>query len=250
MNPLTESAWLVPAFFAVAVVYASVGFGGGSSYLALLVLAGLSHTVVPPAALACNLAVSAGGVWHFHRRGALDVSRVAPFVVLSVPMAAVGGAIPVGRTLFSALLGLSLLAAGARVFVSEPAVRPRAWSRRRIWRVGVPAGGALGLLSGLVGIGGGVFLAPLLLLGGIADARATAGASALFIFVNSAAALAVHAGRAGTPGPWLVPLIAAVVAGGQIGSRLGARRLPLGVLRRALGALILLVSVRVLWTLT
>lgn len=241
--------WLLPAFFVVAGVYSSVGFGGGSSYLALLALAGLSHTVVPQVALACNLVVATGGVWHFWRSGALDGPRILPFLVLSVPAAWLGGTLPVGRVLFTVLLGVSLFAAGARAFFRSPARRATAWSERRRWAVGLPVGGFLGFLAGLVGIGGGVFLAPVLLLTGVASVRGTAAASALFILVNSLAGMVGQLHKGVALGTWAIPLVLVVLAGGQIGSRMGAYRIPVRGLQRMIAALIVAVSIKVLWTL-
>ncbi|MFQ5512629.1 MAG: TSUP family transporter, partial [Candidatus Krumholzibacteriia bacterium] len=173
--------WLPLVFFVIALAYATVGFGGGSSYLAVLVLIGLSYRTVPQLALVCNLAVSAGGVWHFYRGGHLDFKKVLPFIVLSVPMAYVGGRLPVARELFVVLLGVSLFVAGARTFVPDRAGRAAgSIPQGRAWGLGVPIGAALGFLAGVVGIGGGIFLAPVLLLAGWAHAKQGAAAAALF----------------------------------------------------------------------
>lgn len=239
--------WMPLAFFAVAVAYATVGFGGGSSYLALLALVGLSHVVIPQTALVCNLIVSAGGVWHFHRAGHLDLRRALPFVILSVPMAYLGGRIPLGRELFMMLLGVSLLAAALRMLIpSARFARARGLGAREAWAVGVPLGGALGFLSGLVGIGGGIFLAPIVILAGWASAKQAAGLASLFILVNSAAGLTGQMHK-GAHLEWMVvPLAMAALLGGQIGSRMGAQRLPQMGVQRILAALILLVSLRIL----
>ena len=241
--------WLPALFFLIAALYATVGFGGGSSYLAVLALAGLSHTAIPQTALVCNLIVSAGGVWHFGRAGHLKWSRVLPLVVLSVPMAYLGGKTPVSREIFFLLLGGSLFVAGTRMFL--PLARGggvcSAMSTRGTWLLGLPLGAILGFLAGLVGIGGGIFLAPILILTGWADARATAATSAVFILVNSASGLAGQVAKGVHLGMMLIPLAAAVLIGGQIGSRLGSYGLPVVVLQRLIGVLILFVSVRILW---
>ena len=239
--------WMPLAFFAVAVAYASVGFGGGSSYLALLALVGLPHDTIPQTALVCNLIVTAGGVWHFHRAGHLDARRALPFVTLSIPLAYLGGRIPIGRELFALLLGVSLLAAAVRMLIpSARFARPRGLGVREAWAAGVPLGGALGFLSGLVGIGGGIFLAPIVILAGWASAKQAAGLASLFILVNSAAGLAGQMHK-GAHLEWMVvPLAVAALLGGQIGSRLGAHRLPQMGVQRLLAGLILLVSLRIL----
>ena len=240
--------WLPFAFFFIALLYASVGFGGGSSYLAVLVLTGLPYHVVPQTALVCNLIVSGGGVWHFRRAGYFRFERILPRVVLSVPMAFVGGRMDISERAFMMLLGVSLLVAGARVFISSPQGGSlRQMSRRQAWLVGLPVGGALGFLAGIVGIGGGVFLAPVLLLTGWCNAKEAAATAALFIVVNSAAGLAGQLAKGMYLDQSIIPLALAVMLGGQIGSRLGAYHLPLGGVRRLLGTLIVLVSVRLLW---
>jgi len=240
--------WLPVLFFVVAMFYASVGFGGGSSYLAILALIGLSHTIIPQTALVCNIVVSAGGVWHFHRAGHLDWRRMAPFVVLSVPMAYIGGRIPVGREVFFVLLGGALFLAGLRMFL--PMRREGLWSDiapRTTWLIGLPVGAALGFLAGLVGIGGGIFLAPVLILSGWMDARRAAATAAVFILVNSAAGLAGQLDKGFHLDAMVLPLVFAVFIGGQLGSRMGAYRIPVGGVRRLLAALIVVVSVRILW---
>lgn len=242
--------WLPFAFLAVALVYAMVGFGGGTSYLAVLAVAGVSYEVVPQIALLCNVIVTLGGVWHFYRGGHLDLKKIAPFFVLSIPMAYVGGRVAIGELLFTLLLGASLVAAGARAFFPKGrADGGRAVSAARAWSVGLPVGGGLGFLAGLVGIGGGVFLAPVLLFTGWLGAKQVAAAASLFILVNSAAGLAGQVVKGSNLGPAVIPLAVAVLVGGQLGSRLGAYHLPGRGVQRLLAALILAVGMRLLWRL-
>jgi uncharacterized membrane protein YfcA len=239
--------WLPVAFLAIALVYAAAGFGGGSAYLAVLALTGLSHQAIPQTALMCNVVVTAGGVWHFHRGGHMDLKRVVPFFVLSIPMAYVGGRIQIGREPFYLLLSLSLLAAGVRMMMPTPEAARRAVSQGRVWLVGLPVGAALGLLSGIVGIGGGVFLAPILLLTGWTTPKQTAAAASLFILVNSAAGLTGHVVKASYMG-WMTAVLAlAALAGGQIGSRAGSYRLSGAGVRRILAAIIIVVGARLFW---
>lgn len=242
--------WMPFAFFAVALAYSTVGFGGGSSYIALLAIAGLSHVVIPQTALVCNIVVTLGGVWHYARAGHLDAGRVLPFVALSVPAAYLAGRLDVGERVFFLLLGLSLAAAGTRALLAAGAHGPQRAApalRRPAWPAGLAVGGALGFLAGLVGIGGGVFLAPVLLLARWADAKQAAAAASVFIVVNSVAGLAGQFAKGVYIDVSVVPLVLAVFAGGQIGSRLGSRRLPLPVLQRLLAALILAVGLRLIW---
>lgn len=240
--------WLPFVFFAIAVVYSTVGFGGGSSYLAALAIVGLSYQVIPQTALVCNLIVSGGGVWHFYRGRHFDRERVVPFMFLSIPLAYLGGRIAIGRELFFILLGVSLVVAGARTFVpsgGNDGVRPL--TTARAWMVGLPVGGALGFLAGLVGIGGGIFLAPVLLLTGWTNAKQTAAAASLFIFLNSAAGIVGQFSKGIHLDASIAPLALAVLAGGQFGSRLGAYRLPAHRVRRLLAVLILAIGLKLVW---
>jgi uncharacterized membrane protein YfcA len=240
--------WLLPVFFVIAAVYSTVGFAGGSSYLAALALIGTPYQGIPQVALVCNLIVSAGGVWHFRRGGHLDVGRTLPFIVLSVPMAFLGGRVPIGERLFTILLGGSLLIAGARMFISDGRfTRGRSVGLARTWGFGVPVGAALGFLAGLVGIGGGIFLAPVLLLSGWGNAKQTAAAASLFILVNSAAGLVGQFTKGVYVDTMVVPLALAAWLGGQVGSRVGSYHLPVVGVRRLLAALIMVVSFRLLW---
>ena len=251
------NAALLVCFFVTALVYSIAGLGGGSTYLALLALFAVPYPVMPRVALLCNLVVVSGGCWHFFRAGHFSFRRVAPFVLTSIPMATWGGCIPIGTTLFTLLLGISLLIAALRMFLSDRSFESKTViSGRELWMIGLPVGALLGFLSGLVGIGGGIYLAPLLLFLGWADAKQTAAASSFFILVNSLAGLAGQM----TKGPFLsvaglvhgqplLLLLLAVWLGGQIGSRIGAHKLPKLELQRVTATLILLVAVRLLWRL-
>ncbi len=244
----TMPLWLPLVFFVIALLYATVGFGGGSSYLAVLAFIGLPYHSIPQVALLCNLAVSGGGVWHFYRGGHLDLRKILPFIVLSIPLAFFGGQLPIGRQLFMILLGGSLFAAGARTFLPQRKFGPGGLSPKRAWQVGLPIGAALGFLAGLVGIGGGIFLAPVLILAGWANAKQAAAAAAIFIIVNSAAGLVGQLSKGVYLDTMVIPLVLAVVLGGQIGSRLGAYRLRVVGVRQLLGLLILFVSIRLVWS--
>ena len=150
-------------FLLTAVLYASVGFGGGSTYNALLVLAGTDYRILPSVSLVCNLIVVSGGVWQYRRSGDLSLAFALPFVALSIPMAWFGGSVPIQQHTFVMLLGFSLLAAGVAMWFQAPASKSaRSRSAAARWLLGVPLGGAIGFLSGMVGIGGGIFLAQVL----------------------------------------------------------------------------------------
>jgi uncharacterized membrane protein YfcA len=244
---------LAALFFLVAIAYSSVGFGGGSTYNALLILSGTDYRLVPSIALSCNILVVTGGVYHYWRAGSLSIAKLLPFTVLSVPMAWLGGMLPVSEQLFIGLLGISLLVAAAQMLL-KPGVAATLSDRGRLhyWLVAAPLGGFIGFLAGITGIGGGIFLAPLVYFLHLAPARTVAGITSSFILVNSVAGLAGQMMKAGQYSPmegWVQswPLFAAVIVGGQIGSRLGAYHLSEKWIRQLTAVLMLYVSLRLIW---
>ena len=243
---------LVPGFLLVAAVYAAAGFGGGSTYNALLILAGTDYRAVPVVALTCNIIVVSGGVYHFTRSGHFSWRKLAPFVCTSVPFAWLGGRVPITEVMFIGLLGLAMLGTALHLFwpsLGRP--QPNPAKRPNHWPLGLVAGGGIGLMSGLVGIGGGIFLAPLLYWFNYASPRGIAAMASGFILVNSIAGLGgqlMKGGVEGLLGNWLDfwPLYAAVFVGGQLGSRWGALRLPERQVRLLTGGLVLYVALRLL----
>ncbi len=241
-------------FFLVAVAYSSVGFGGGSSYNALLILSGMDYRLVPAIALSCNILVVSGGVYHYFRAGVLSFKQLLPFMLFSVPMAWLGGSLPVSEQLFIGLLGFSLLIAAAQIFMTQKAQSGlHHFSKTRYWLVSSGIGGFIGLLSGITGIGGGIFLAPVIYLLHLAPARTIAGLTSAFILVNSISGLAGQMMKAGDYSPvngWIEawPLFIAVFIGGQIGSHLGAYRLSEAWIKRLTAILILYVALRLIWS--
>jgi uncharacterized protein len=241
--------WLVPGFFGTALLYASVGFGGGSTYSALLALAGTDFRILPIVSLACNIVVVSGGCLRFGRAGEMPWRGGLIVSLTAAPLAFLGGLTPIRESLFMALLGASLVfAAVALLFplAIEPADRPR-----RGWAIPLAAA-PLGYLAGLVGIGGGIFLAPLLHLARWDSARRIAAAASLFILINSLAGLIgqllkTGPARFGEALSGALPLIVAVVIGGQIGSFLALRYLPAQAIRWLTAALTGWVGIRLLF---
>lgn len=241
---------LAGLFFLVALVYSSVGFGGGSSYLALLHWQGVGPAVLPVLALSCNLIVSAQGFAQFAQAGHFPWRRSLPFLFLSVPAAYLGGRFPVKESTFLFLLAASLSAAGIMLLVSLPGSDQPSDSRRQrvVSRMGPLLGAGLGFLSGVVGIGGGIFLAPILHLCRWAPAQHVAALAAGFIFANSTAGLVgqmqKHGWNAATFLPfWPLPL--AVLFGGLIGARGGCSFLPEVRIRQITGGIILIVAANI-----
>jgi len=239
---------LILMFFVTAALYAAVGFGGGSTYNALLVLAGTDYRAIPAIALVCNVLVVGIGSWRFAAAGHVHWRRIWPLFALSVPMAWLGGRIVVAEIAFMGLLALALFASGIAMLVQRERADPGGPIPKPSWFE--PAiGGGLGFLAGLVGIGGGIFLAPILHLLRWGQAKAIAGTCAVFILVNSLAGLAGQWAkpdgydRVGALGDhW--PLFPAVIVGGAIGSALGSGWLRAGHIRIATALLVLYVAAR------
>lgn len=239
-------AFILPLFVVVAALYASVGHGGASGYIALFALSGAAGALIVPSALMLNVLVASIGFWQFRRVGHFRPSLLLPFAVASIPAAYVGGSLAVGRETIAVLLGIALLLSAWRIFVvrrKDVGVQPPRGGR--LWLVAFPSGAALGLLSGLIGIGGGVFLSPLLLIARWADTRQTAAISSAFIVLNSLSGLAGQAqgggvARIADTAVGLSPFAVAVLLGGVLGARAGARILPVRGVRVVLATVLVL----------
>ena len=245
--------WVLPALFLLtAALYASVGFGGGSTYNALLMLADVDYRVVPIVALVCNLIVVVGNSIRFQRAKHLDWAFCLPFVVLSAPMAWLGGRMPIDKATFMTVLGACLLLAGTTMLLERRTdTVPKERSSLARWSTGLTLGSAIGFVAGLVGIGGGIFLAPSLHLLRLADPKKIAATASVFIALNSASGLLgqvqkvgvdvaqAHLGEYG----WL---FVAVLIGGQLGSLAAAGPLSPRAIKKATGVLVLYVGVRLL----
>lgn len=239
------------SFFVTAVLYASVGFGGGSTYNALLVLSEVDYRILPSIALFCNIIVVSGGTWRFAKKGHIKFKRILPWVVTSIPAAWIGGMVEISETVFVGLLGSVLFLSGLRML--WPNGGDVGHSKMKISPLIAPViGTVLGFVAGLVGVGGGIFLAPILHLLRWGNAKSIAGTCSIFIFLNSISGLVGQMMKAESATLlselsfyWM--LFPAVFIGGQIGSYLGATRLQPKTVCRMTAVLILYVSVRLLW---
>jgi len=238
-------------FFCVALLYASVGFGGGSSYLALLALFNLEYQMLRAIALICNIVVVSGGAYIFWRKGLIPFKKVIPLVLLSVPMAYIGGYMQIAERSFFLLLGVVLIVAAVlmvyQTILTIDQSNEEAPGNNQL-QSGL-LGGGIGWLSGMVGIGGGIFLAPTLSLLRWDSIKKIAATASFFILVNSIAGLAGQFTQSGFVMNWgLVALLAvSVFVGGQIGSRLGANRFNPKTVKRVMAGLILFVGCRILY---
>ncbi|MER3430463.1 MAG: hypothetical protein C4324_05370 [Blastocatellia bacterium] len=227
--------------FVVAMLYSSVGHGGASGYLAMLSLFGVAATTARPTALILNLFVSAIAATQYIRKGFFSFRLFAGFAVASVPLAFIGGMLRLPFGAYRAVLGVVLLVAAIRLATDLREPENFCWPNLA---VSVIIGAAIGFVSGLVGVGGGIFLTPILLFMKWADAKTAAGVSALFIFVNSLAALVGMPISADAVSQESISWLAAALLGGLIGSRLGAGFLRTLTLRRLLAAVLVVAAAK------
>ncbi len=244
-------------FFIVALLYSMVGFGGGSSYNALLILFDVDYQIYPGIALLCNLIVVTGGCWLFIKRGFLSARLLLPFIITSIPMAHLAGRLTIDKTIFLTTLGIALFISGlVMIFnkrLQERLITPE--KNPHLWSWGLPIGACLGSLAGLIGIGGGIFLSPILYFLGWGTAKQIAATASGFIFVNSLAGISgqyiklqeVPSGLNQITEFW--PVFIAVLIGGQIGSRLSSTRLSPELIQQLTAVLVLYVSLRIAWIL-
>lgn len=247
---LTHQWLLMLLFFIIAVFYSSVGFGGGSSYLAILALTALSFTEIRSVALLCNIAVVSGNLFNYQRGKWIPWKQVIPLVSTSVPMAFLGGYLPINRSFFYLLLGTTLLLASLAMWYSGSTYNKENYNapvKQRLVKNSL-LGGFIGFLSGMVGIGGGIFLAPLLHLTRWNQPKKIAATASLFIFVNSVSGILGQFSNqrfaiASYQHLWL---IFAVVVGGWIGNSCSTKYLSSIQIKRATAVLIALVGLRII----
>lgn len=244
-------ALLAAAFAFTAALYASVGFGGGSTYTALLIATGTDYRIVPLIALACNIAVVSGNTLRYSRAKLVPWRRLVPLIALSVPAAWMGGRINISEVVFIGLLWVALAITGWRLTAPKH-VEDIVHEKKTPVILDLGIGAAIGFYSGLVGIGGGIFLAPILHTLKWGQTKTIAACCSVFILANSIAGLS---------GQWIKladidkltdawaywPLLPAVIIGGWIGNSIGLFKLSSIVVKRLTGVLILVVAARLAW---
>lgn len=243
--PEPASFLLLALIALAALLYSSVGHGGASGYLAAMALLGITPAMMKPAALVMNIFVAGLVAWRLYRAGYFNARLFWPFAFGSIPLAFIGGALTLPGNFYRYLVGAALVLAGVRLLI-EARDLP-AQSAPPTW-LAVTVGAMLGFVSGLTGVGGGIFLSPLLLFLRWADMRHTAALSAAFILLNSLAGLAGYlAAGAGIPTglPWMV---LAALTGGALGAELAVRRLAPVKLRRLLGVVLMIASAKMFLT--
>ena len=231
-----------------ATLYASVGFGGGSTYLALLLIWGIPYFIFPVIALSCNIIVVSGNCFNYIRAGNFNLRLLIPYLIGSIPMAYIGGSLSIEKRLFEILLFLVLVTAGILLLFNFKSYDDREESYRKVpLMISILIGISLGFISGVVGIGGGIFLSPILFLIRAGKPKHIVTTASLFILINSISGiigqLTKNAVLSEAINYWY--LLVAVLVGGQVGNFLNLKIFPTRILALVTAFLVLFVAVRI-----
>ena len=234
-------------FFVTATLYSSVGLGGGSTYLALLVIWGLPYTIFPIIALSCNIIVVSGNCFNYIRAGNLNFKLLVPYLIGSIPLAFIGGSLPIEKNIFEILLFIVLIIAGCLLLLNFKSYNDKEESYKNIpYLISIIIGGILGFISGIVGIGGGIFLSPILFLLRVAKPKHIVTAASLFILINSIFGIIGHLTKNSVLNEVqdYFYLLIAVLIGGQLGNYLNLKIFTSRLLALVTAILVLFVALR------
>ena len=244
MDELLISIYLLALIFSiVAFAYASVGLGGASAYTAIMAIAGMGSVAIPTISLVLNLAATSIGAFNFLRNAHGRFRLIAPFLVSSIPFSYIGGSLVIPRTLFYWLLLATLVLVAVRIYFFKEARFHLNLSDKGKLIVSLVMGSLLGFIAGAVGIGGGIYLVPLIIIFGLGTEKQAAACGAIFIWMNSAAGLAARLQYQQLDMMQFWPLLVAVIVGAGLGSLLGATRYSPQTMQRLLGLIIVVAIV-------
>ena len=234
-------------FLLTATLYSSVGFGGGSTYLALLLIWDVPYLIFPVIALFCNIIVVSGNCFNYIKARNINFKILTPYLMSSIPLAFVGGSLSIDKDFFEILLFIILTLAGIMLLLKFKSFDEKIEVYKKIPKIiAILIGGAIGFISGVVGIGGGIFLSPILLLVRVDSAKNIATAASIFILINSISGLAGQFTKASTINGifdyW--PLFLLVLLGGQLGNFLNLKIFPAKILALVTSALVIFVAIR------
>lgn len=244
MNELWISPYLLAClFFGVTVVYASVGLGGGTSYTALLAIFGASHVAIPTVSLLLNVIVTSLGSFTFLQQGYGRQRLIIPFLVTSIPASYLGGSLNIPPKLFYWILLITLITVAARIYFWNQMRFDLALSSKQQTTLALLLGLILGLIAGIVGIGGGIYLVPLIIMLGLGTEREAAACGALFTLLNSVFGFMSRIQHFELDWAATLPAIVAVTIGGAVGAYLGTRKLSAQTMQKVLGVIIIVAIV-------
>ena len=235
-------------FFITAILYSSVGFGGGSTYLALLLIWGIPYFIFPLIALSCNIIVVSGNCFNYIRAGNFNFKLLLPYLIGSIPLAYIGGSLPIEKKLFEILLFIVLTVAGVLLLSNFKSYDDKEENYKKIpILISILIGGILGFISGVVGIGGGIFLSPILFLIRAGRPKHIVTTASLFILINSISGiigqLTKNSVLTEIQNYWY--LLVVVLIGGQIGNFLNLKIFPTRILVLLTASLVLFVAIRI-----
>jgi len=237
---IIESPYFIAAlFFIVAFVYSSVGLGGGSSYTALMAIFGVNALAIPMVSLSLNLFVTSIGSFNFIRNRHARIKLILPFLISSMPMAYLGGALKVPKEIFYWILLISLIFVAARIYIWQNIAIKFNFGQKEKIVISLISGSVLGLVAGIVGIGGGIYLVPLIIILGLGTEKEAAACGAIFIWLNSFAGLLSRFQYNSIDLMNYIPLIIAVLSGGALGSFMGSFKFSPRVMEKMLGVVII-----------
>ena len=245
-----DTALIIAMFIAililvVALLYSTVGHAGASGYLAVMALFGMVPIVMKPTALMLNIIVALVGTVRFYRAGFFSWRTFWPFAVASIPASFIGGSLTLPVSIYKSIVGVVLLYSAVRLFLSAGSADNRKTTLVPIW-MALVLGAGIGLLSGLTGVGGGIFLSPVLLLMRWAKTKETSGVSAAFILFNSIAGLLGHTAAISFIPGGIIYWAPAALVGGWIGTELGTQMLPISGIRKWLSAVLVLAGLKLM----
>jgi uncharacterized membrane protein YfcA len=240
MENLVADVFLLALLFsAVSLAYSSVGLGGGSSYTALMALFGVSHVYIPTISLTLNVLVTTVGSFNFIRKKHGRIGLILPFFVTSIPMSYIGGTLSLPKEIFYWILLGSLFFVALRIYCWKNTSIALDIGKAQKIVLSLISGAVLGLIAGIVGIGGGIYLVPLIIILGLGSEKEAAACGSVFIWFNSISGLAARLRHHPLDIPDMFPLIVAVLLGSAMGSHLGSSKLSAGTMEKVLGGIII-----------
>ena len=232
--------YLLPILFIfISFIYSSVGLGGGSSYTALMAILGISYMVIPITSLTLNLVVTFFGMINFWRKGHGRLNLIGPFLVTSIPMAYLAGSLVIPETIFKIILISILLLVAVRIFIINELTFSFKLSSGQKWIMIIALGSVLGFIAGTVGIGGGIYLVPLIIMSGLGSAKEAAATGAMFIWINSLVGFIARFQRETFDSDFILPLIGAVIIGGGTGSYFGSVFYDAKTIQKVMGSILI-----------
>jgi uncharacterized membrane protein YfcA len=233
--------YLLPIlFFFVAFIYSGVGMGGGSSYTSIMVIFGINYIIIPTVSLSLNLIVTSIGMINFLRNGHGRMNLILPFLLTSIPMAYFAGLLNLPKEIFQLILLITLILIAVRIYVLEEIKFSFHLVGKKKWIFMLSLGAVLGFVAGSVGIGGGIYLVPLIVIFGLGDEKEAAAAGTIFIWVNSLTGVIARTQIKSFDFDFIFPLIGVVMVGGYLGSYLGSFKLHAKTIQKIMGIVIVI----------